>query len=124
MLAARLTEGIPDRRRVPENLLDRGRLGGDVVEGAERVARSLLPRCLVEFSRVLLEPRAQLLQVRGAALRVADGIQLEPVLRHAEAPEERVVELDHLGVERRILRADRLDVQLPVLAVAAFCGRP
>src|SRR5204863_4867892 len=37
----------------------------------------------------------------------------------AEAGEELVVELDHLGVDRRVGRADRLDRELPVLAVAA-----
>ena len=38
--------------------------------------------------------------------------------------EERVVELDHLRIERGVLGADRLDVQLPVLAEAALLRAP
>ena len=39
---------------------------------------------------------------------------------HAEAVEQRVVELEQLRVDRRVVGADRLDRCLPVLAVAAL----
>ena len=120
MLAARVAEGVSDGRRLPQDLLDRSRLRRDVVQRAERIAGCLVARCLVQFGRVLFEPRLQALEVGGPALGVPDRVQLEPVLGRAEPREQRVVELDHLGVERGILRPDRLDVELPVLAVAAL----
>ena len=43
-------------------------------------------------------------------------------LGHAEPPQQLGVELDHLGVDGGIGRADRLERQLPVLAVAAAAG--
>jgi hypothetical protein len=69
---------------------------------------------------VLVEPRAQPLDVPGPAVRVPDRVQLERVVRHFESAEDLVVELEHLGVDRGIGAADRLDAQLPVLAVAAL----
>ena len=44
-------------------------------------------------------------------------------LRDAEPAQQLVVELDDLGVERRVGRADRLDRELVVLAVAPAAGR-
>ena len=38
--------------------------------------------------------------------------------------EQRVVELDHLRIERGVLGADRLDIQLPVLAEASLLRTP
>ena len=59
-------------------------------------------------------------EIRGAAGEAPDRVELEVVRRHAEAVEERVVELHELGVDGRVVRADRLDGGLPVLAVATF----
>ena len=69
---------------------------------------------------MLVEPRRQRLDIRGTAVRVADRVQLQDVVGHAETPEQLVVELEDLGVDGRIVAADRLDAELPVLAVAAF----
>ena len=62
----------------------------------------------------------QALEVRGPALGVADRVELEPVLGDPEPAEERVVQLDDLGVAGRVVGADRLDVELPVLAKPAL----
>ena len=119
MLAARVAERVADRRSRAQHRLHLRRLGRDVVERAQRVAACLLAGRLVELARVLGEPGDELLlQVPGPAARVADRVQLEPVLGDSEPPEERVVEVDHLGVDGRIVRADRLQVELPVLAEA------
>ena len=93
------------------------------VEDAQRARPQLLPRLLVQLVLVLLEPGGQPLDVRGPAVAAADRVQLQPVGRDPEPAEQRVVELDDLGVDRRIVRADRLDRELPVLAIAAAAGR-
>src|SRR5262249_261973 len=78
------------------------RLGRDVVEGAERVARGLLSRWLVEIALVLGQPRTELLlEVSRAAVRVADRVQLQVIGGHAQTPEQRARQLDHLGVAGR-----------------------
>ena len=92
------------------------------VEDAERARLQLLPCLLAELVRVLLEPRRQLLDVGGAALAAADRVQLQPVGGDPEPAQERVVELDDLGVDRGIVGSDRLDGELPVLAVAPAAG--
>src|SRR5439155_13076080 len=115
MLAAGIAQRVADRRRLPEELLHGRWLGGDVVESPERVATRLRARPLVQLSRVLLEPGAQLIEVGRTAGSVADRVQLQAIFGDAEPPEEGGVELDHLGVARRVVRPDRLDVELPVL---------
>ncbi len=67
---------------------------------------------------------ASRVEVRGPAGAAADRVQLERVARDAKPGEQRVVELDDLGVDRRVVAADRLDGRLPVLAVAASTRRP
>ena len=70
-----------------------------------------------------VEPRRQALDVGGAAFRIADRVELQPVLGHAKSPQELRVELDQLGVEGGVVGADRLDRGLVVLAVAALLRR-
>ena len=118
VLTAGVTERVADRRRLPEDLLRLRRLGGDVVERAERVAGGLLARRLVEPGRVLLEPGNEALEVGGPAGGVADRVQLEPVLADAEPTKERVEQVNHLRVDGGIVAADGLEVELPELAVA------
>ena len=120
VLAARFAERVADRRRLAQDLLHGRRLRGDVVERAQRITRRLLACAVVEVAGVLLEPGPQAFEVRGPALGVADRVELETVLVDPEPTEERVVQLDHLGVAGRVVRADRLDVELPVLAKAAL----
>ncbi len=124
MLATGIAERVADRRRLTQDLPHRRWLRGDVVEGAKGVARRLLAGGLVELAGVLLEPGPQPGEIGRPTLRVANGVQLEPVLGDAEAAEQRVVKLDHLRIERGVLGADRLDVQLPVLAEAPFLRTP
>jgi hypothetical protein len=119
VLAAVVAQPIADLRRLLEHRADGRRLGGEIVERAQRAACRLLARVVVEVALVLGEPAAQLLEIRGAARSVADRVELEAVLADAEVPEQRVVEVDDLGVDRRVVGADRLDRQLPVLAEAS-----
>ena len=116
---ARLAERVADLRRVLEQ-----RAGALVldVEDAERARPQLLPCLLAELVRVLLEPRGQLLDVGGTALAAADRVQLQAVVPDPEPAQKRVVELDDLGVDRGIVGPDRLDGELPVLAVAPTAG--
>ncbi len=58
----------------------------------------------------------------GRQRGIADRVQHQLPLGHAEPAQELGVELDHLGVDGRVRRADRLDRKLPVLAVAAPAG--
>ena len=72
---------------------------------------------------MLVQPCGQALDVRGPTLGVADRVQQQLVVRDSQAGKQLVVELDHLGVDRRVGGADRLDGELPVLAVAAALRR-
>ena len=67
---------------------------------------------------MFVEPRRQLLDVGRTAVLVADRVQLEHVIGDADAAQKLRVELNHLRVDRRVIGADRLDRELPVLAVA------
>ena len=96
-----------------------------MLSSARRGLRDACSRVASSSSRgVLLEPGPQPVEIGGPAFSVADGVQLEPVVGDAEAAEQRVVELDHLRIERGVLGADRLDIQLPVLAEAPLLRTP
>ena len=96
-----------------------------MLSSARRGLRDACSRVASSSSRgVLLEPGPQPVEIRGPAFSVADGVQLEPVVGDPEAGEQRVVELDHLRIERGVLGADRLDIQLPVLAEASLLRTP
>jgi len=73
-------------------------------------------RVSVELASVPLEPFVQLLEICRSAVPVTDRVQLEPPTVDAEPPQQLGVELDHLRVERRVVGAHSLDVQLPELA--------
>ena len=68
VLAARIAERVPDRRRLAQDLLHCRWLPGDVVERAEGVARRLLAGGLVELAGVLLEPGPQPVEIGGPAV--------------------------------------------------------
>ena len=121
VLAARVAQRLADLGRVGERRLHVRVLH---VEDTQRRRRSLLARLGVQLVLVLVEPGVQALEVGGAALAVADRVELEAVAGRAEPAQELVVELDDLGVERGIVGADRLDRELPVLAVAAALRAP
>ena len=64
----------------------------------------------------------ELRDVRGPAGRVADRVDQDLDVADADLAVEPVAELDDLGVDRRARVADRLDVELPELAVPAGLG--
>ena len=66
---ALLAERLADLRRLVEGCADRLGLCEVVVEDAQRARRDLGPRIGVEPVLVLREPRAQRLEVGGAAVR-------------------------------------------------------
>ena len=123
MRLALVAERLADLRCLRQDLLQARRLLREVVEHPQRARLPLGARLVVELVRVLVEPGAQLLEVRGAAVPVADRVQLEPPAPDLEAPQELGEELDHLGVDRRVVRPHRLDVELPELAELAALRR-
>ena len=72
---------------------------------------------------MLVEPALEPLEVGGPALTVADRVELKLVLRDVQPAQDVCVQRDQLGVDRRVVGADRLDRELPVLAVAAALRR-
>ena len=74
---------------------------------------------LAEALEVGHEQRA----VGRAAGRVADRVELQlEAVEQAELAEPGRLQRDHLGVDGRVVGAERLDAELPVLAVAAALG--
>ena len=63
--------------------------------------------------------RPQRLEVAGAAVRVADGVQQKDEVLQAEVGVEAPGELDDLGVDGGVGFADRLAAKLRVLAAAS-----
>ena len=72
---------------------------------------------------MLVEPAIQPLEVGRPALSVTDRVELELEAGHAQPPEQVGVQRDQLGVDRRIVGADCLHRELPVLAEAAALRR-
>ena len=119
VLAALVAERLADLRRVGERLEEPLVLD---VEDLEDACRALVRDLLVDELWVGVEPLVEPRDVPRAALLVADRVEPQLPLRHAEPPEQLCIELDHLGVDRRIRRADRLERKLPVLAIAPAAG--
>ncbi len=91
-----------------------------VVEDAQRVDLRAAAGVLVE-----VQAGQELDQggtVDRAAPLVAEAVEQQRVVAQAERPEGVVGEDDQLGVQRRVLRADRLGADLRELAVAALLG--
>ena len=107
MLAAGVAEGVADLRSEVERrsqpiVLD--------VEDLQDARGTLVCHLLVlEQLGVRVEPFVQACDVLRTAVRVADRIQQQRPIGHAEPPHQLRVELDHLGVDGRIGRADRLE---------------
>ena len=94
------------------------RLGSLAVEHPQGVLLDLLSIVSGELVQVIDEKAAEAAHVRGAivgrAHRVDDEVDLLQPDRAVEIPQQH----DHLDVEIRVGRADRLDTELMVLAVA------
>ncbi len=90
------------------------------VQEAQRV--DLQPALAVWVQPVLQRPVivAQELEVRGPALLVADGVEVQREVRKTDLEQPVATQLDDLDVEGGARRADRLDVELEELAVAAL----
>ena len=125
VLAALVAERLADRGRLREHLPHVRRLGGEVVERAQRIAARLVASLLVEVALAGVEPVAQPLDVGRAAVPVADRVQLEPVLGDAEVPQQR---RRRGGSPRRRARGRRSRSPRPTAArtpdSAPSAGRP
>ncbi len=121
VLAAFVAERVADLRRVGEGREDLLVLD---VEDLEDARGALVGDLLVDQLGMRIEPLVEPGDVLRTAVRVADRVEAQLPLRHAEAAQELGVVLDHLGIHRRIRRADRLERQLPVLAVPPAAGSP
>ena len=95
----------------------RAHVGPLVVEHAQRVDLDPLPGFLVqvELAQEVLQGRA----VDGAAVLVAERVEQQRELGEAEGLVGVVGDRDRLGVDRRVLGADRLQVELVELPVPA-----
>jgi hypothetical protein len=113
-------EEIDQLRRRLDDRLHRRVLA---VEDAQRIAVQAAPRVLVERVGMLLEVGDQRGAVRAALVRLAEAVDLEAnvaALDQAEVLPERAAHQDLLGVDVRAGVAERLDVDLVELAVAAL----
>ncbi len=114
---ARVAQVVAQERRADQLLLHGLAL---VVEDAQRVDLGAAQGVLVE-----VEPAQEVLEglpVDGAALLVAERVQQDAEVPQAERAVGLVGEDDQLGVERRVLGADRLGAHLREVAVAARLG--
>ena len=97
-------------------------LVGLAVEDPQRVLQMTRPVGGAELVGPLGQEGGEQRDIAGLADGVAHGVQLERDGAQAEAGEEVVGQGDHLDVEVGVGRAQRLDPQLVVLAVAALLG--
>ncbi len=89
------------------------------VEGAQRVAVDPSPHVAGELVGTRAEEGAKLVRVLAPGLGGAEARQAQPHLVHAAPLEQLREEQDQLGIERRIIGAERLRVDLRELAIAA-----
>ena len=107
-------------RRAGDDLLVALVLG---VEDAQRIDVEARLRVLRELAAEALQIGHEQRAIGRAAGAVADRVELElEAVEQPELGEPGRLQRDHLGVDGRIVRAERLDAELPVLAVAAALG--
>ena len=111
---------VEQRRRPAHDLGDARVLG---VEQAQRVVAHARAGVLVERVEVVLQVAHQQLAVGPARVGVAHAADAQAQPGHLQAAQDAVEQRDHLGVEQRVVAADGLGAELPVLAVAAALGR-
>ena len=106
--------------------IDQHRLAGLVlaVEHAQRIGVAALQALRAQLAGVRVEKLDQQLEVCRPAVGVADRVQLQLVGGDARRRAyQRVLERDHLGVDRRVLGPEHLDAELVVLAEAPALHR-
>ena len=116
MLSALVAERVTDLGCSCEHALDTVALH---VEHTQRSRGTLGAGLIVQLRVVLVEPRAEFLDVGRPAVPIADRVQVQCVVGDPYATQQFAVELDELGVDGGIVGADRLDGELPVLPIAA-----
>ena len=110
------TQERADLRGLGENRLRRLVLG---VEGAQRVRLHAGHGVRVEVGGVILEVGAQFGDVGPAGLQVAEVVQEDHLVPHADRLVDGIQEGDHLDVDQRVGGAEGLDPDLGVLPVAS-----
>ena len=102
-----------------------GRLHGVVlhVEQAQGVLVHALAGVARQGVRMRGQVRQQLLAVRAAAVGVSHAGDAQADSRHSEALVDLRQQGDHLGVEQRVVAAEGLGANLPVLAEPPALGR-
>ena len=115
--AARIAQPVDDLRR-----LARDRTAGVVlaVQDPERVVLESIPVLVAQTLPVGTEEGNQFLPVGRPADLVTDRVQLELDPGEVQPPQVRVADGDHLDIRRGVFRAEHLDAELPMLAVAAL----
>src|SRR5947208_15241813 len=98
MVTARLAQRIADFRCRCDDALHSFALR---VEHPQRTRLALCARLAIELGFVLVKPGVETLEVSRPALTVADRVELKRVVLDAELPQEGVVELNELRVDRR-----------------------
>ena len=117
MRARVVAELIDELRRGVDHRLHRGILA---VEDAQRIRVQPALRIVVEDVAVPLEVRDQLRAMRAALVRVADRVDLQLDAVEPERVPQPREHHDLLGVDVRAREAERLDVELVELPVAAL----
>ena len=88
------------------------------VEGAQRIQLDPGPDLLRELVLVGVEVGLERLAVLAPAGRVSEAREPQAHLTHAHLPQQPGEQSDRLGIEGRVLRADRLGADLPELPKA------
>ena len=111
---------VGDQRGAADDLLVALVLG---VEDAQRVDVEPRLRVLRELAAEALEVLDEQRPIGRTARPVADRVELQlEAAQQAELAEPGRLQRDHLGIDGRVVRAERLDAELPVLAVATALG--
>ena len=104
-------------RRARQHRLASGVL---LVQQAQRVRLQPPSTLLAQAAQVLLEVLLQQPDVARPAGRVPDAVEVQAQAAQAERGVQAPLQCDQLRVERGVRLADRLDVELVELAVAAL----
>ena len=113
-------EVLGEQRRAADQLLHVRILA---VEHAQRIADQAAPAVVIELRGVRLEVLDELRTIDAAAVGRAEGVQMQRQSLDPQAAPEPRAHRDQLRVDIGTGAADRLDIHLPELTVAAGLGR-